>query len=490
MKARRGLRVAGAIAATLMAVLAGCAALPEINPDMAWSSAPVRIDGGRGPLTAEQSKAVLDKLAARAGGAETSIFDRHLALEEAIVGSPLVAGNKTVLLQDGPRTYEAMLEAIRSARHHINFEIYIFEADEVGRTFADALVAKRRQGVQVNLMVDGVGSIKTPREFFQSLRDAGVQVVEFNPVNPLKAKAGWDVNQRDHRKLIVVDGRVAFVGGINVSSVYSGSALGGSFGSGSASSGGGSGSSGSGAPDEDGGDKKKPADGLPWRDTQLQIEGPAVAELQKLFIESWRKQKGPPLDTSSFFPKLAKRGDEVVRAIGSTPDDPYSLIYVTLISAIRNAEKEVFLTNAYFVPDPQLLQALKDAAARGVDVRLLLPSKTDSELVFHAGRAYYTELLENGIKVFERHKAMLHAKTALIDGVWSTVGSTNLDWRSFLHNDELNAVVLGGDFGNQMRAMFERDLKDSRAIVLDDWQRRPLAMRLKESFARIWQYWL
>jgi cardiolipin synthase len=485
MKARVVAAAAGAFAAIVLAVLGGCAALPTINPDMAWSSAPVRIDGGRGPLTADQSKAVLEKLSARAGG-ETSIFDRHLALEEAIVGSPLVAGNRTVLLQDGPQTYEAMLQAIRAARHHINFEIYIFEDDEVGRVFADALVAKRRQGVQVNLMVDGVGSIRTPREFFESLRDAGVQVVEFNPVNPLKAKAGWDVNQRDHRKLIVVDGRVAFVGGINVSSVYSGSALGGSFG-GSASSGG---SSASGS-DEDGSEKKKkPADGLPWRDTQLQIEGPAVAELQKLFIESWRKQKGPPLDTSTFFPKLAKRGDEVVRAIGSTPDDPYSLIYVTLISAIRNAEKEVFLTNAYFVPDPQLLQALKDAAARGVDVRLLLPSKTDSELVFNAGRAYYTELLESGIKVWERHKAMLHAKTALIDGVWSTVGSTNLDWRSFLHNDEINAVVLGVDFGNQMRAMFERDLKDSRAIVLDDWQRRPLGQRLKESFARLWQYWL
>lgn len=494
MKARVVAAAAGAFAAIVLAVLGGCAALPTINPDMAWSSTPVRIDGGRGPLTAEQSQAILDKLKARAGG-DPSIFDRHLALEEAIVGSPLVAGNKTVLLQDGPQTYEAMLKAIRAARHHINFEIYIFEADEVGRTFADALIERQRQGVQVNLMVDGVGSIKTPREFFDAMRDAGIRIVEFNPVNPLRAKAGWDVNQRDHRKLIVVDGRVAFVGGINVSSVYSGSSLGGSFGSGRFGSGSApSGSSGSGG-DDDGADdgdkmKKKPADGLPWRDTQLQIEGPAVAELQKLFVESWRKQNGPALDTSTFYPRLARRGDEVVRTIGSTPDDPYSLIYVTLISAIRNAEKEIFLTNAYFVPDPQLLQALKDAAARGVDVRLLLPSKTDSELVFHAGRAYYTELLESGIKVFERHKAMLHAKTALIDGVWSTVGSTNLDWRSFLHNDELNAVVLGGDFGNQMRAMFERDLKDSRPVLLEEWKRRPLAMRLKETFARLWQYWL
>ena len=486
-KTRMGAAVAGAVAAILLAVLGGCAVLPTINPDMAWSSKPVRVEGGRGPLSAEQSKAILGKLKSRSGGA--SVLDRHLAIEEAIVGSPLVAGNKTVLLQDGPRTYEAMLAAIRGARHHVNFEIYIFEADEAGEKFAEALIERRRKGVQVNLMFDSVGSIKTPREFFQKLRDAGVQTVEFNPVNPLRAAAGWDVNQRDHRKLVIVDGRSAFVGGINVSSVYSGSALGGRFGSGSSSSGGG-GSGGGSDSTRDADGKKKPAGGLPWRDTQLQIDGPAVAELQKLFVESWEKQKGPPLDQSTFFPRLAKRGDEIVRAIGSTPDDPYSLIYATLISAIQNAEKEVFLTNAYFVPDPQLLQSLKDAAARGVDVRLLLPSKTDSELVFHAGRAYYHEVLAAGVRIWERRDAMLHSKTALIDGVWSTVGSTNLDWRSFLHNDELNAVVLGAEFGNQMRAMFELDLKGSQEITLDAWQQRSLGMRLKETFARIWQYWL
>jgi len=150
----------------------------------------------------------------------------------------------------------------------------------------------------------------------------------------------------------------------------------------------------------------------------------------------------------------------------------------------------VFLTNAYFVPDPQLLDVLKQAAARGVDVRLLLSSKTDSDLVFQAGRSYYTEVLEAGIRVYERQKAVLHAKTALIESVWSTVGSTNLDWRSFLHNAELNAVVLGADFGNQMHAMFERDLEDSRELLLEEWEQRPLTLGLKEMLARIWQYWL
>jgi cardiolipin synthase len=179
-----------------------------------------------------------------------------------------------------------------------------------------------------------------------------------------------------------------------------------------------------------------------------------------------------------------------VRAIGSTPDESFSLIYATLLSAIGSAETSVYITNAYFVPDPQLLAALEASAGRGVDVRLILPSATDSWLVFHAGRGYYDRLLRAGVKVYERHGALLHSKTALIDGVWATVGSTNLDWRSFLHNQELNAVVLGQQFGEQVLAMFTRDLAQSEAIQLDEWQRRPLRMRAKELYARAWVYWL
>ena len=176
-----------------------------------------------------------------------------------------------------------------------------------------------------------------------------------------------------------------------------------------------------------------------------------------------------------------------MRAIGSSPDEPYSLIYATLISAISNAETAVFLTNAYFVPDPQLLAALKAAVQRGVDVKIILPGNTDSWLVFHAGRAYYAELLAAGVKIYERRDALLHSKTALIDGVWSTVGSTNLDWRSFLHNDEVNAVILGQAFGAQMQVMFEKDLAASTSITLEQWERRSIGVRLKELAARLWQ---
>ncbi|MFA4970216.1 MAG: phospholipase D-like domain-containing protein [Sulfuritalea sp.] len=211
-----------------------------------------------------------------------------------------------------------------------------------------------------------------------------------------------------------------------------------------------------------------------------------VAELQKLFIQTWEKQHGPPLAAKEYFPVLTARGNEIVRAIGSTPDDPYSLIYLTLISAIGNAERQVYLTNAYFVPDPQLLKSLMDAAARGVDVKLILPSHSDSAMVFHAGRSHYSGLLDAGVKIYERQGALLHSKTALIDGVWSCVGSSNLDWRSALNNDEINAVVLGRDFAQQMQAMFTKDLEASQTIDRESWHRRSLLLRAKEFLARIW----
>jgi cardiolipin synthase len=362
-----------------------------------------------------------------------------------------------------------MFAAIESARDHINMETYILEEDDVGWKFANALLRKQAEGVQVHLIHDSVGTLGTSKSFFQRLRDGGIRVVEFNPVNPLTAKAGWDLNQRDHRKMLIVDGKTAVLGGINISNVYSGGSLGRS---------GSGGSSGRGKED------------LPWRDTDVLLEGPVVATLQKLFFETWEKQKGPAVAPRQYYPPLAARGKEVVRVIGSTPDEPFSRIYVTLVSAINSAESDILVTNAYFVPDPQFMEALMNAARRGVDVRMVLPSTSDSSLVFHAGRSKYEPLLRAGIKIYERKGALLHAKTILIDGVWSTVGSTNLDWRSFLHNQELTAVILGTDFGAKMRAAFERDIAASEPITLEAWVRRPVGTRLKEMFGRIWEYWL
>ena len=460
-----------AVMALLGAALtvSGCGSLPRINPDMALQTPDdVALAGARGPLSNQQSQTILDKL--ERGGGGSDILERHLALQQALTGTtPLTVGNKVHILIDGAETYEAMFKAIDAAEDSINMETFIFEDDEVGHRFAEALIAKQQAGVQVNLIYDSVGSLTTPDTFFNRMRDSGINVLEYNPVNPLKARVGWDVNERDHRKLLVVDGKVAFVGGINISSVYS---EGGSSLSQMAQS--------AAAPGED----------MHWRDTHLRIEGPVVSDFQALFLETWGRQKGKPLANRDYLPDLTIEGDAVVQAIGSSPDDPFSLIYVTLVTAINSAEREVYLTNAYFIPDEQLLQALKDAARRGVDVRLILPSTTDSDLVFYASRSYYEELLEAGVKIYERQDALLHAKTALIDGVWSTIGSTNLDWRSFLYNQEINAVILGHDFGNRMRAMFEDDLQASKLITPEAWDDRSLLMRLREFGASLWARWL
>ncbi len=450
-------------AMVLLLPLAGCSTLPHVTTESVPASVPAQVEGAHGPLPAARSREILAGL--ERGADETGIFDRHLAVEQAVTGTPLVSGNRVRLLEDGPDTYRAMFEAIAGASDHINMETYILEDDGVGRRFADALLEKQQQGVQVNLIYDSVGTLGTPEEFFQRLRDGGIRTLQFNPVNPATAKAGWDVNQRDHRKLLIVDGRTVFLGGINISSVYSG-------GSSRRSS------------------KPRPEGGPPWRDTDLQIDGPVVAEFQKLFLATWAAQKGEPLAARNFYPTLQPQGKEVVRAIGSSPDNEFSPIYVTLLSAIASAETEVWLTNAYFVPDPQLLAALKSAAARGVDVRVVLPGRTDSALVFHAGRSYYEQLLRDGVILFERRHALLHAKTAVIDGVWSTVGSTNLDWRSFLHNQEVNAVVLGTEFGDRMRKAFVADVAQSDEITLEQWHKRSAVTRVKEQFARLWEYWL
>jgi len=449
----------------LLISLSGCAALPQMNVDALPATAkPVAIVGVRGPLSASQSKAILKDLSKRSE--ETGIFERHLAVEEAVAGSPLTVSNRTTLLQDGEHTYAAMFKAITAAKDHINLQTYIIEDDDVGKKFADALIAKQQQGVQVALIYDSVGSLQTPKEYFQRLRDVGIKVVEFNPINPLDTKKSWLVNQRDHRKLLIVDGHSAFLGGVNISNVYSS----GSFVKRSSS------------------DKK---DRAPWRDTHLLVEGPVVNEFQKLFLDTWKKQKGEPLPARNYFPPPLQKGKEVVRAIGSSSDDDGGgQMYNTFISAINSAETSVYLTIAYFAPDKHIMTALKEAVARSVDVKIILPAKTDSGLIFHAGRSYYDELLNAGIEIYERGDALLHAKTAVIDGVWSTVGSTNLDWRSFLHNDELNAVVLSTAFGAQMNTMFEKDLVASQRITLESWRGRPLGFRVKEQGARLWVYWL
>ena len=449
---------------SILSLNTGCATLPSVSKTIDEAST-VRehrqIVSSKGLLSPQKSKAIMERL--KRSVDPTDILERHTAVVESVTESPLTKGNKVTLLADGQATYAAMLKAIQNAGDHINLETFIIEDDEVGRRFTDLLLQKQAEGVQVNLIYDSVGSFSTPASFFQRLRDGGIQVVEFNPVNPFKAHGHWLLAHPDHRKILIIDGKVAIAGGINISSVYSSKLS---------------------------GRREVKGAPLPWRDTDVQIEGTAVAEFQKLFLDTWQKQKGPKLSERNYFPDLKEEGNALVRVVGSTPGQDNRITFIVYVSAITFAEHSVHLTNAYFIPDDQILDAFTDAARRGVDVKIILPSTSDSSLALYAARYNYSELLKSGVKIFERRNALLHAKTAVIDGVWSTVGSTNMDYWSFLSDDEVNAVILSREFAIEMEKMFAKDLAESDQIKWEVWKERPLFPRLREWVAHLFSRWM
>ena len=452
------------LSAFILGFTSGCATLPNVSEKIdsaPTAREPSQIVSAKGLLSPKQRKAIMDRL--QKSVAPTDMLERHIAVVDSVTESPLTKGNKATLLTDGPATYAAMFKAIQSARDHINLETYIIDDDDVGREFSDLLLKKQAEGVQVNLIYDSVGSITTPSVFFQRLRDGGVQVVEFSPVNPLEAQGSWLLAHADHRKMLVVDGKIAITGGINISSVYSSNPSGWHQ------------------------DKGTP---LPWRDTDVQIEGPAVAEFQKLFLDTWSKQNGPERSGRNYYPKLKEEGNALVRVVGSTPGSDNRLTFIVYVAAITFAEHSIHLTNAYFIPDDQILKAFTDAGRRGVDVKIILPGSTDSTLALYAARYNYSELLESGVKLYERRNALLHAKTAVIDGVWSTVGSTNLDYWSLLSNYEVNAVVLSREFAAEMEKSFAKDLAESYQIQWQEWKERPLFSKMREWFAHLFVRWL
>ncbi len=310
--------------------LVGCASIPAVSPAVGQTSGAEKpqIVGTRGPLTSDQIKALVAQLTIAPG--DNALLRHHLAIEQAVAESPLIARESTQLLRDGPATFRAMFAAIRSAKNHINLEYYTFEDIESdGTHLGDILLAKRGEGVAVNVIYDSFGSTDTPKAFFDRLQQAGVNLVEYNPLDPFKAKAGYSPNDRDHRKILIVDGTTALVGGVNLSTAY---------------------------------EVNPPAttDGGPpehWRDTDLEIAGPAVAQLQTLFLDHWRAQQGPQLAALNWFPAVPPMGKAVVRIIGSSPDNAVPVYYVTVISAIRSAEKSITASAAYFVPTDDEMEA-------------------------------------------------------------------------------------------------------------------------------------
>jgi cardiolipin synthase len=458
-----------ALAVMLLAALSGCAHVPVVDEaDLVKASAgsQIKVFGARGPLSARQSKAVLSRLAAQAPDA--GALERHLAVEQIVAESPLFIGNQVRILRDGAETFPAMFAAIRQATRYVYLEYYIFEDVTCdGEMLSDLLVHQSQAGVRVRIIYDGIGSIGTDSSFFDKLQAAGVQVVEFNPLNPWKRHSA--LNSRDHRKLLVADGTVAILGGVNLSSTYQS------------------------APSTGEGHATQATDTqLPqnvWHDTDIQINGPVVPELEKLFEEHWREQEGVPLAGDSEPPQFSQQppGDEIVRILGSSPAKLKRRYYVTVISAIRNAESSIWITGAYFVPTHQEKEGLIAAARRGVDVRLLLPSRSDSGPALAVQHSHYEELLRAGVKIYERDDGILHSKTMVIDQVWSIVGSSNFDHRSVLFNDEVDAVVLGKETGQRLADDFEADLQHAQAIDPQQWRHRSALEHLRENFWRLWE---
>ena len=445
--------------ALVCALMAACAHVPVFDETLggARSGSEIQIMGARGPLSAKQSRAVLNHLAAQAPDA--GALERHLAVEQAVAESPLFAGNQVRILRDGVQTFPAMFAAIHAAKHQLYLEYYIFEDVTCdGEQLGDLLVEKAHEGVRIRLIYDGIGSISTPSDFFTRLQGAGIEVIQFNPPNPLHAGGHFSLNDRDHRKMLIADGSVVIVGGVNLSSTYQS------------------------AP----GSNLSSSEDI-WHDTDLEIRGPVVVELQKLFEDHWLDQGGTALQTTEDPPPASAVGSEVVRIIGSTPKRLKSRYYVTVLSAIRNAESNIWMTQAYFAPTHREKEDLMHAARRGVDVRLLLPSHSDSSPALQVQHSHYEALLRSGVKIYERYDGILHSKTLVVDGVWSITGSSNFDYRSVLFNDEVDAVVLGKDTGGQLSALFQSDLQNAQRIDLETWRKRSVLTKLREQFWRLWE---
>ena len=413
--------------ALIVMPLTGCVSLPEVDPDLACTVA-----------TPNEA-------------ASLAIMKQQGAV---ISGTPFVPGNLVTLLKNGPATYAALRQAIENAKTRIDMESYEFDGP-VAQSFADLLLRKRAEGVTVRLIYDAWGSNDTPSTFFDRLRKGGIQVVEYSPFDPAKMNT-LDINRRDHRKLLVVDGRLAITGGVNISQVYKNHRR--------------------------GNDAADP-DLMAWRDTDVQIDGPVVPDFERLFIETWRGQNGPTITDP---PRIAlpPQGDSEIAAIDGSPNTDHPAIYRTLLVAMSVARTSIHLTTGFFVPTPDLMNAFKCAARRGVDIRIIVPETSTSSLSVNAGRAHYTELLEAGVHIYERQHTVLHAKTAVIDGVWSAVGSSNLDWRSVVFNNEIDAIILGPHFGQQMETLFQHDESESIEIDPAKWRHRPLDERLHEFGAR------
>ena len=406
----------------------------------------------------ELDRLVRDQLeASRPGPATTALTTTFASpLEQAMfrLGERLshlkaTSGNRVDVLVRGDDTYAALGAAIDAARHHVHAQYYLIRNDATGGWFRDRLVAAAERGVVVRLLMDGFGCFALGRRWKHPLHRAGVRVADFLPMRTALLQP---VNLRNHRKIVVVDGTVAFTGGFNVGDEYRGS---------------------------------MPGVGT-WRDVHVRIEGPAAAELQRVFFQDWAFATKEPIDPAEYFPpNPTPRGDATVAIVPSGPDTRTEAIHRLFFGAIVGAQREVAITTPYFVPTESLLVAMELAAMRGVDIQLVLPARSNHSVTFHAGRSFYAQLLEAGVDIREYEPGIVHAKTLVADSQVALVGSANMDLRSFRLNFEVHALIHDESTAAHLRAEFRAEVDKSRRVELADWQARRWSLRVKEGASRL-----
>ena len=357
-------------------------------------------------------------------------------------------GSRIAVYTDGKSKMEALMEEIARARHHIHIQYYILNDDQTGCRLRDALVAKAREGVRVRILYDDVGSRGAKNSFFKGMRDAGIEVYAFLHVKfPLFTSK---VNYRNHRKIVVIDGRVGFFGGMNIADRY----------------------------------VKGPGWGV-WRDSHFKVEGKGVYGLQSAFLVDWSTVERVHLDTSKFFPEADNYTSSTMQFATSGPLGPWRTLLQGIMTAIAGARRSICIQTPYFLPTEGLNSLLQTAALGGIDVQLMLPERSDSRIIDKAVHSFIDDMLRAGVKVYFYTKGFLHAKMLIVDDLLTVVGSANMDFRSFEHNFEINAFVYGQDFNTAMRRVFDEDLRSCRRLIPSEWLRRPLPQRLSESFMRL-----
>ena len=370
---------------------------------------------------------------------------------EAHTDAPIVGGNRIDILLNGDETFPAMLRDIKGAKSSITFAQYLYQDGPIAYDLAQAFAERCRTGVEGNILLDSHGT-RTPAEIPRIMTEAGCHVQYFRRVQAPQVILPWKLlryNYRNHRRILVIDGRIGFTGGYGISEAWMG----------------------------DGRTENH------WRETNARMEGPIVKYLQAAFTESWLETTGNLLGGDGYFPRLEPRGNVPAQIVKSSPVGGSFQNYMLFLLSITSAKKTILITNPYFIPDDRMIEALIRAAARGVRILILVPGKIDHPITYKASRSNYGRMLQGGIEIFEYMAGLMHAKTMVVDGVWATIGSTNFDNRSFALNEELNLTIYHVPLAQRLQEIFEEDLKHSKRITYEEWRSRGLAERFFELFA-------